>query len=111
MPSIATGDGRYVTKASRSITATTASGNITLTSGSTAFQKIDANGFNRDVTLPTPTLGAQFWIVNASAGATDLVVKNAAGSTIGTVSQNEEGIFVGNGSAWTLLRIATIALS
>ena len=50
-------------------------------------------------------------IVNIADAAENLVVKNAGGSTIGTINQNEEGTFYCDGSAWYLCKIATIALT
>lgn len=89
----------------------TLAGNLTLDEFSAQWLKLDPDGTHRDITLPAVEDGLYFHIVNTAGGAENLVVKNAAGSTIGTVNQNEEGIFVSTSSAWKLLRIATIGQS
>lgn len=75
--------------------------------------KLDPGGANRDVTLDAVATSAGLWyhIVNAADAAENLVLKNAGGSTIATINQNEEGIVWCDGSAWALFRVATIALS
>ena len=89
----------------------TLTGAVTLTPLSGQLLKLDPGGANRNVTLPAVEDGLVFWIVNAADAAENLVVENAAGTTIGTINQNEEGVFVSDGAAWKLFRIATIALS
>ena len=75
--------------------------------------KFDCNGAHRNVQLDdiTTNAGLEYTIVNGTSAAYNLVVKNAAGTTIGTVNQNEEGIFYCDGSSWLLICIRTIALS
>ena len=88
------------------------SGNRTIVHGTDPqFLRLDANGSNRDVTLPAVGAGRAYRIVNTSGGATNLVVKNAGGSTIGTLNQSEAAWFVSSGSAWKHMGIETIALS
>lgn len=89
----------------------TLSGNATLSLGSPNYQRLDPNGANRDVTLPAVTAGAWFHITNIADAAENLVVKNAGGSTIGTLNQNEAAVFVSNGTVWTHMGIQTIAQS
>lgn len=89
----------------------TLTGNVTLTRKSAQWLKLDPGGGARDVTLPTAEDGLFFWIVNAADAAENLVIKNAAGSTIATVNQNEEAVILCDASGWYLHRVATIALS
>ena len=51
---------------------------------------------NKTVTINLA--GLVFHIVNAADNAENLVVKNAAAATKGTINQDEEGIFVCDGS-------------
>jgi ribosomal protein L27 len=86
-------------------------GNIVLTRRSAQWLKLDANGVNRDVTLPVVEDGLFFWIVNSAAAAFNLVVKNPAGATVVTINQNEEAVVCCDAAGWYLHRVATIALS
>lgn len=99
----------------------TLAGDVALDGTYPAILKLDAGGSARDVTLDTeaniPNTGLYRRIVNGSDGAENLVVKNAAGDTIGTINQNEQGEFFNAGaqdgvdSAWVLVCISAIALS
>lgn len=99
----------------------TLAGDVTLDGTYPAIIKLDAGGAARDVTLDTeaniPNTGLYRRIVNGSDAAENLVVKNAAGDTIGTINQNEQGEFFNAGaqdgvdSAWSLVCITAIALS
>lgn len=81
--------------------------------------KLDPGGAHRDVTLDGTTTGAGGrtgggrLIVNAADAAENLVVKNASGSTIVTINQNEAALVMQDSSsgAWTLVCVWTIALS
>lgn len=83
-------------------TSTTLSGNATLSKASHAIQLMDPNGSNRNITLPdvAASKGYIFRIVNTGSGA-DLVVKNAAASTIATISQNQSGYVASDGVTWS----------
>lgn len=91
----------------------TLTGNITLTNQYRRILKLDPGGAARDVTLGADAAqpGAYYRFINAADAAENLVIKNAAGTTIATVNQNEEAIVIRSGGAWVLVRIATIALS
>lgn len=91
----------------------TLTGNLTLDDTYPGLLKLDPGGSSRDITLPAVATneGVWLWFVNAADAAENLVVKNVGGDTIGTVNQNEEGIFYCTGAAWVLFRVATIALS
>lgn len=91
----------------------TLTGNLTLDATYPNLLKLDPGGAHRDVTLlaEADAEGVTLQIVNAADAAENLVVKNDAGSTIATLNQNEEGIFYCDGTSWSLVRIATIALS
>lgn len=93
----------------------TASGATTLTKKSGHFQRIDPGGGAVDVTLPSVDRdddGYFFVIANAADAAEAITVKDAAASTIATVSQNELGVvYVDTSAAWQLLFIVTGAPS
>lgn len=91
----------------------TLTGNIALDATYPLLLKLDPGGSARDVTLdPVATAeGLKRRIVNAADAAESLVVKNVAGSTIGTVAQNRQAEFYCDGSEWSLVAITTIALS
>lgn len=71
----------------------TLAGAKTLTNRSAHVQRLDPGGASRDVTLPTAKSGLWFAFYNAADAAEDLVIKNAAAATIGTISQGEFGVF------------------
>jgi hypothetical protein len=91
-----------------------AAANVTLDNTYPAIWKYDPTGAGRDITLDaesTANTGLLRIIINGADAAEDLTVKDADGNTIGTVSQNEFGIFYNSGSAWSLVFIVTGALS
>ncbi len=77
------------------------------------LQKLDPGGANRNVALPTEANapGLRFRITNAADAAENLVVKNQAGTTIGTLNQNEAASFYCDGTSWAHDGIQTIALT
>jgi hypothetical protein len=81
--------------------ASLADSNVTLTVASAPIQ-IGIPTAARDVTLPAvaQSAGMQFWIVNNSAGAFTLTVKNAAAATIASVAQNKRATVICDGTAW-----------
>lgn len=85
----------------------------TLTKQDPLIVKLDANGSSRNVTLPAAHTGGLKYVVNSSTTAVNLVVKNAAGSTIVTVNQNEAAWVACDSAsgAWVLVNVVTIALS
>jgi hypothetical protein len=91
----------------------TLTGNIALDATYPVTLKLDPGGSARDVTLDAVASaeGLVRTIVNGADGAENLVCKNVGGSTIGTVNQNELGVFYCDGSTWALLYVQTIALS
>ena len=91
----------------------TLTGNIALDATYPRVCKLDPGGSARDVTLDAvaPAEGLVRTIVNGADAAENLVCKNVGGSTIGTVNQNELGVFYCDGSTWALLYVQTIALS
>lgn len=79
----------------------TAAGAITLTMASPHLLFLDPDGSNRNVTMPSTNGHGCTWIVvNTAGGAEDLVLKDPAGNTIITVSQNELGIVGTDGTTW-----------
>ncbi len=83
-------------------TTSTLAGALVLTHDSNQLQFLDPGGAGRNVDLPAEeeSDGLMFVIVNRADAAEDLTVRNDAAGTVGTVSQNEIGIFVCNGVAW-----------
>lgn len=78
-----------------------AGANTTLTVASASIQ-VGTPTANRDVTLPAvaQSKGLVFYVVNNAAATHGFVVKNAGGSTIGTVAATKTGIFFCDGTAW-----------
>lgn len=91
----------------------TLTGNIALDATYPKTIKLDPGGNARDVTLDAVATagGLVRVVVNGADAAENLVCKNVGGSTIGTVNQNELGVFYCDGSTWALLYVQTIALS
>ena len=85
----------------------------TLTKRTANLLRLDPGGASRDVTLPAvgESEGLWFEILNAADAAEDLVIKDAAGATVLTISQNEKAKVACDGAAWFHLGIESIALS
>lgn len=84
-------------------TATTMTGNATLTSGgSTAVQRLNPNGSNRTVTLPAEadSLGLYYFVFH-SGTANTIAVQDDTPVTVKTLSAGQCGFFTCNGTAWT----------
>lgn len=84
---------------------TTASGTVTLTTGSATYQFIDPNGATRDVVLPAPTAGqvCMFAVKNVGT-ANSLTVKTAAAVALDLpVTPGYTLAVVWGGSAWEVL--------
>lgn len=77
--------------AGEGINVQTISAALTLGSDCATWQVINGGAANRDVTLPAHRPGLV--IIIRSSGANSLVVKNAAGDTIGTVTTGASMIF------------------
>lgn len=94
------------------INVTALTGAVTLTNASSHFQLLDPGGASRDVTLPGNDAGKGMVFVfgNTADDYENLVVKNAAASTIVTVAPGEYAI-VGNptGAGWSLLLDTALA--
>lgn len=91
----------------------TLTGNLTLTQRSAHIHVLDPGGASRNVTLPAlgnPSKGLVFLFANTADDYENLVVKNAAASTIVTVAPGEYAI-VGNptGAGWSLLLDTALA--
>ncbi len=93
----------------------TLAGAETLTLKSGQYQQLDPGGAHRDVSLPAVTpqdAGYFFEIANSANAAENLVVKDAAAATIGTINQSEAGrFFVDDAGAWILFGVYTYAVS
>jgi hypothetical protein len=101
-------NGPILDRAGDCVKSTTTSANQTLTNLSGKFQ-IYVPGAGIDVTLPAVEEGLWFVISNKSGGANAIAVKNAGGSTIGTLAQNRASIFASDGVSWYNMGILTIA--
>lgn len=91
----------------------TLAGALTLTAQYRQILRLDPGGSARDVNLPAVATsnGLSFEIVNTADAAENLVVKNAGGATIVTISQNEKATVVCDGATWYHTGIVSIALS
>ena len=86
--------------------AITAAGHVTLTIGGAQATRMaadiiyfDCDGVARNLTLPAPAgWRGKREIVNTSAGAFAVTVKNSAGSTILVIDQNEGGVVFSDGT-------------
>ncbi len=80
-------------------TATTASANITLTDASEPIQSINCNGANRDVTLPAlASTNHPFTIINRTASAYAITVKNASAVTLAVIPAGSVALFISDGA-------------
>ena len=96
-------------------------GQITLTGNLTVsfatyngnILRIDPGGAARDVTLPGPANfeGMELRILSAADAAETITVKNAAGSTLGTVEQNRVAWLVVLSGAWVFNYKQIVTLS
>lgn len=113
MPSAPDHIGYGPVSMSNPVTNETLTGNRTVTFADANVLRLDPGGAARDVTMPAEADcgGMIYEIINAADAAENLVIKNDGGSTIATVNQNEMCKIVCDGSAWSLLYVATIALS
>ena len=87
----------------------TLSGDLVLVNSSPKFQALDPGGSSRNVTLPAIDLRKSFYFKNAADAAENLVIKNAGGSTIVTLNQNEAAWVFNDGTNWTHGGVLTIA--
>lgn len=77
-------------------------GNLTIPSSGPALYFLDPNGSDRTITLPALRRGAVHAITNIGA-ANDLIVKNAAGTTIVTLNNVQGALFICSGAEWKYL--------
>lgn len=87
----------------------TLTGNKTLTIDDARVQVLDPDGA-KDVTLPAEALSAgdSFILVNAASGAEAITVKDDTPATVGSVAQNETGIFFCDGTTWRMIQGASV---
>ena len=79
----------------------TLSGNITLSERDGRYHVLNNGGSARDVTFFAATpenKGRIDWVHNSGGGAFSLTVKDSAGNTLATLTQNTSGAFASNGS-------------
>ncbi len=84
-------------------TATTMSGNATLTATSTYSQYFDPNGSDRSVTLPTPASGMSF-LIKHTGSANVLTIKDSGASTLTTLAAGSALTAHYVGSSWQLFQ-------
>jgi hypothetical protein len=80
----------------------TLAGDITLSDRDSLFQVLDADGANKNVTLPPEKDGRVYFIKNAGAAGDILVKDDAAGGVI-TLSPNEVVLLASSDSLWYVL--------
>ena len=80
----------------------TLAGTKTLTITDKRVQFLDPDGSHRNVDLPAEasSAGLMFIICNTAGGAENLVIRNDAASTVATISQNEMGMAICDGTTW-----------
>lgn len=96
------------------VESSTLAGAVTLTGKSSNFQIMDPDGSNRDVTLPATSLANEGVVFAFRNGGTagNLVIKDAAASTILTLNPGESGAVGCNATpAWVRVFEATPALA
>jgi hypothetical protein len=113
MPSAPDHIGYGPVSMSNAVTNETLSGARTVTFADANILRLDPGGAARDVTLPAEanSAGVVYKIINAADAAENLVIKDDGASTVATINQNEMCEVACDGSAWSLLYVATIALS
>jgi hypothetical protein len=89
----------------------TLTGAVTIDDTTENYCSWDPGGAHRDVTLPAiyGYEGAFFSFYNAADAAENLVIKNAAGSTLVTLGQGEKGMVGCTSTAWVVLEAAPAA--
>jgi len=94
--------GGPIAWASGEINTETLSDNKTIAAGDPQVQFLDPGGSGRTVTLPAEasSTGRLYFIVNTADAAEDLTVKDDAANTIVTISQDEAGLVVCDGTSW-----------
>ena len=87
--------------------------NKTMVVTDACFQKLDANGAHRTITLPAeaPSQGLCYRYMNNTAGAWNLVIEDDAAGGIVTLNQNEAAWLICNGTTWIHMGVETIALA
>tara|TARA_R110000851_G_C13072430_1_gene564978 strand:- start:887 stop:1258 length:372 start_codon:yes stop_codon:yes gene_type:complete len=99
----------------------TLTGTRVIVAADSMILSMDPGGSARDVTLPAEATvapsGQMFWIVNHANAAENLVIKDDAGNTIGTASQDESAVVYNSGmdgeteSSWVLICLPQIKLA
>ena len=98
---------------SNAVTNETLTGDRVVTFSDANILRFDPGGSARDVTLPAEAdcAGVVYEIINAANASENLVIKNDAAATVATINQNERAKLSCDGTTWTLLYVATIALT
>ncbi len=73
--------------------------------------RVDPGGSARDLTLPAGIEGLWYVIANFADASETITLKNAGGSTVETIDQNEEIEVFYDGAAWAVFAIRTIAIT
>tara|TARA_Y100001963_G_C6760658_1_gene439299 strand:+ start:251 stop:568 length:318 start_codon:yes stop_codon:yes gene_type:complete len=74
--------------------------NKTLTYTDSQYQLLKNTTGSLDVILPSPSDGASFWIKSRSSSSSNIVVKDADGNTLSTLSAGQSILVVSTDSAW-----------
>ena len=78
----------------------TLSGNLTLDESYGNLLRIDPGGAARDVTLPAAYEGAWYLLFNGADAAETITIKNAAGGTVTTCTQDQAVLLMSSGGVW-----------
>lgn len=71
------------------------------------WQSIDPGGAARNVDLPAEEAGLIFMIGNRADAAEAITVRaDSAGATLATLSQDDVGMFVSDGTGWMAFKVA-----
>lgn len=92
---------RFPTAEVNAVDTRTLAGDVTLSERDGRLHLFDNGGAARNITFFAATpenKGRVDWIRNTGGGAFSYTVKDSAGSTIATLTQNTSGCFVSNGT-------------
>jgi len=102
---------RFQSESPGGVNIATLTGNLTLTDKSSQIQVLDPGGSSRDVTLPAARDGMWWMFSNTADADEDLVIKDAAGGTLLTINQGEQGMVAVDGTTYGVVYDTQVDLS